>query len=59
MDARGTEVSQAPRPQAGAPSDPEPAEEAVFVLRYDEEITCLLSEGVIRPGMLPSGFREA
>jgi hypothetical protein len=33
-------------------------EQVVFVLRYDEEITFLVNEGVIRPGMLPSGFKE-
>ena len=39
-------------------SQGEEREQAVFVLHYDEEITFLVNEGVIRPGMLPSGFKE-
>ena len=46
------ETSRKPGPIA------EERQEVSFVLRYDEEIAFLLNEGVIRPGMLPSGFKE-
>ena len=42
----------------GDPRQGEEREHALFILRYDEEITFLVNEGVIRPGMLPSGFKE-
>ncbi|HVR76424.1 MAG TPA: hypothetical protein VMT52_18995 [Planctomycetota bacterium] len=32
-------------------------EEVTFILRYDEEIHCLVNEGSLRPGRLPSGFK--
>jgi hypothetical protein len=37
-----------------------PAEnnEVAFVLSYDFEITCLVNEGVLRPGMVPSGLKR-
>ncbi len=46
------EANRKPEPDAGE------RRELSFVLRYDEEIAFLLNEGVIRPGMLPSGFKE-
>ncbi len=49
--AAGTEAKQDPRTLQ--------RQETIYVLRYDEEITFLLNEGVIRPGLLPSGFRES
>jgi len=36
----------------------EEEETAVFVLRYDEELVFLVSEGLIRPGMQPSGLKD-
>jgi hypothetical protein len=36
---------------------PRPVEEVVFVLRYDEELTFLVNEGVLRPGLLPSALK--
>ena len=32
-------------------------ERLVFVLRYDEEITYLVNEGLVRPGTQPSGLK--
>jgi hypothetical protein len=32
-------------------------EEVAFVLSYDFELTCLIQEGVLRAGMVPSGFK--
>jgi hypothetical protein len=32
-------------------------EEVTFILRYDEEIHCLVNEGSLRPGRVPSGFK--
>ena len=48
-------------PELPAPSTPEspprPVEEVVFFLRYDEEMTFLVNEGAVRPGLLPSGLK--
>jgi hypothetical protein len=35
----------------------EEPEVLVFVLRYDDELAYLKNEGVVRTGMLPSGFK--
>lgn len=47
--------------KAGETPPPGAAEErretAVFVLRYDEELTFLANEGVLRPGLQPSGLK--
>ncbi len=32
-------------------------ERLVFVLRYDEELTYLVNEGLVRPGTQPSGLK--
>ncbi|HVR76314.1 MAG TPA: hypothetical protein VMT52_18440, partial [Planctomycetota bacterium] len=31
-------------------------EEVTFILLYDEEIHCLVNEGALCPGRVPSGF---
>ncbi len=35
----------------------ETTEHVAFVLRYDEEITYLVNEGLVRPGTQPSGLK--
>ncbi|MBI4603580.1 MAG: hypothetical protein HY721_16635 [Planctomycetes bacterium] len=50
-----------PQESPGAPAAPAPhageETEAVYVLVYDEELTYLVNEGVVRPGMMPSELR--
>ena len=41
---------------AGDGLEASPAE-VTFILRYDEEIHCLVNEGALRPGRVPSGFK--
>jgi hypothetical protein len=48
-------ATHAPGPALG--HDDEEAEVAVFVLRYEDEIAFLKNEGIVRTGMLPSGFK--
>lgn len=51
-------VSSTVIPEPVAAAQPEQPENVVFVLRYDEELRFLVNEGVIRPGMQPSGLKD-
>ena len=47
-----------PQDRSASAIDPDECLEAIFVLRYDEELSYLVNEGVVRPGMMPSGFKD-